>query len=98
VKKDAPVKKELKDEPEETPALEEDERPWWVKELAMADAACHPDNPAYEPGLHMLQTSSLNDPKSMDETSALVWSAEQSDALIDLTKDDNVLQQVKKKE
>jgi hypothetical protein len=34
----------------------------------------------------------------MDETSALVWSAEQSDALIDLTKDDNVLQQVKKKE
>jgi hypothetical protein len=40
VKKEAPVKKEVKDEPEEMPAPEKDERPWWVKELAMTDMAC----------------------------------------------------------
>jgi hypothetical protein len=34
VKKEAPVKDEL----EEKPALEEDERLWWVKEIALADA------------------------------------------------------------
>jgi hypothetical protein len=32
VKKEAPIKKEVKDEPGEMPASEEDERPWWVKE------------------------------------------------------------------
>jgi hypothetical protein len=53
LKKEVPVKTEVKNEP--TP--EEDERPWWVKELMMADAARHPDNPADEPGLHLLQAS-----------------------------------------
>jgi hypothetical protein len=33
--KESPVKTEVKDEP----ALEEDKRPWWVKELIMADEA-----------------------------------------------------------
>jgi hypothetical protein len=48
VKKEAPVKDEL----EKDAALEEDERPWWVKEIVLADAARHPDDPADEPGLH----------------------------------------------
>jgi hypothetical protein len=51
VKKEAPVKDEL----EEESAPEEDERPWWVKEIALADTAHHPDDPADEPGLHLLQ-------------------------------------------
>jgi hypothetical protein len=51
VKKEAPVKDEL----EEEPAQEEDERPWWVKEIALADTAHHPDDPADEPGFHLLQ-------------------------------------------
>jgi hypothetical protein len=36
------------------PAPEEDERPWWVKELAMAATARCPDDPEDEPGLHVL--------------------------------------------
>jgi hypothetical protein len=89
MKKEAPVKKEVKDEPEEMPAPEKDERPWWVKELAMADAAHHPGDPADEPGLHMLQVRSLNEPQPMDKTLALVWSVEESGVLVDLTKDEN---------
>jgi hypothetical protein len=38
VKKEAPVKDEL----EEKPAPEEDERLWWVKEIALVDATRHP--------------------------------------------------------
>jgi hypothetical protein len=55
VKKERPVKKEVKGEL----APEEDERPWWVKELMMADAAHHPDDPANKPGLHLLQARSI---------------------------------------
>jgi hypothetical protein len=57
VKKKAPahVKKEVKDKL----APEEDERPWWVKEMMMADAAHHPNDPANEPGLHLLQAQSI---------------------------------------
>jgi hypothetical protein len=56
----------------EMPMPEEDERPWWVKELAMAGAARHPDDPADESGLHVLQARSLNELQPMDETSGLV--------------------------
>jgi hypothetical protein len=55
VKKEPPVKK-VKDEP----ASEEDELPLWVKELKMADATRHLDDPADEPGLHLLQARSFN--------------------------------------
>jgi hypothetical protein len=48
------VKKEVKDEQEEMPAPEEDERPWWVKEMALAVAARHPDDLADETDLHLL--------------------------------------------
>jgi hypothetical protein len=37
---------QVKDEPREEPTQEEDERPWWVKELVLQNAARHPDNPA----------------------------------------------------
>jgi hypothetical protein len=39
MKKEASFKKEVK---EEMLAPEEDERPWWVKELVMAGVAHHP--------------------------------------------------------
>jgi hypothetical protein len=90
--KESPIKKEVK---EEMLAPEEDERPWWVKELVMADAAHHPDDPADEPSLHVLQARSLNEPQPMDKTSALVWSAEESGVLVDLTKDDDGMPLVK---
>jgi hypothetical protein len=65
VKKEAEVKEEM-------PAPEEDERPWWVKELVMAAAARPPDDPADKLGLHVLQARSRNKPESMNETLALV--------------------------
>jgi hypothetical protein len=74
---------------EEMLAPEEDERPWWVKDLAMLAAARHPDDPEDEPGLHVLQARLLKEPQPMDETLALVWSAEESGVLVDLTKDDD---------
>jgi hypothetical protein len=85
------MKKEVKDEPEEMPAAE-DEWPWWVKELALADATRHLDDPADEPGLHVLQARSFNEAQP---TTALVWSAEQSGVLVDITKDDDAMPQVK---
>jgi hypothetical protein len=66
VNKEAKVKEEMS-------ALEEDKRPWWVKELAMAATARHPDDPADEPGLYVLQARLLNEPQPMDETSASFW-------------------------
>jgi hypothetical protein len=33
----------VKEEEMEMPAPEEDERPWWVKELDLQNAAHHPD-------------------------------------------------------
>jgi hypothetical protein len=72
MKKEASVKKEVKDEPKEMPSADEDDRPWWVKELALANAARHPDYPANEPGLHALQARSFNEAQPLDETTALV--------------------------
>jgi hypothetical protein len=90
VKKEAEVKEEMQ-------APKEDERPWWVKELVMAATTRHPDDPEDEPGLHMLQARSLNEPQPMDETSTSFWSAaEQSGFLVDLTKDVYGAGQVKK--
>jgi hypothetical protein len=96
VKKEAPMKKEVKDEPEEMSAPEENERSWWVKEMMMADPMCHPDDPADEPGLHLLQARSFNEAGPMDERTALLWSAEESGVLVDLTKDDDARPSVKK--
>jgi hypothetical protein len=36
------------------PTPEKDERPWWVKELMMVDAARHPSDPADKPDLDLL--------------------------------------------
>jgi hypothetical protein len=43
------------------PALEEDEKPWWMKELALQNAAHHPSDPIDVPGLHLLQARSYSD-------------------------------------
>jgi hypothetical protein len=80
------VKKEVKDEPKEIPAPKKDERPWWVKEMALADTARYPDDPADKPSLYVLQAKSFNEPQPMDETSALLWPTEESGVLINLTK------------
>jgi hypothetical protein len=88
VKIEVPVKTEVNDEL----APEKDERPWWVKEMMMANTACHPD----EPGLHLLQARFFNEAQPMDEATTLLWSTEESGVLVDLTKDDDTLPSVKK--
>jgi hypothetical protein len=55
-----------------------------------------PDNPADEPGLHLLQARSFSEAQPMDETTALLWSAKESDNLIDFTKNDDSMLEVKK--
>jgi hypothetical protein len=45
VKKETSVKEEVKDEPEVIPTPEEDESPWWFKEMVPRDATRHPDDP-----------------------------------------------------
>jgi hypothetical protein len=60
VKKEAEVKEEMS-------APKEDELPWLVQELTMANAARHPNKPADETGLHMLQARLLNEPQPMDD-------------------------------
>jgi hypothetical protein len=47
----------VKEEEMEMPAPEEDERPWWVKERDLQNAARHPDDPEDAPGLHVLARS-----------------------------------------
>jgi glutamine amidotransferase PdxT len=89
VKKEAEVKEEML-------APEEDERPCWVKELTITATACHPHDTEDEPGLHMMQARLLKEPQPMDEISALVWSAEESGVLMNLTNDDDGAPQVKK--
>jgi hypothetical protein len=71
-----------------------------VKELKMANAARarHPDDPADEPGLHLLQARSFNEAQPLDEATAVVWSAEDSGVVVELTKDDNDLPPVKQEE
>jgi hypothetical protein len=82
MKKEAPVKKEVKDEPEEMPAPEEDERPWWVKERELLNAARHPDDLEDTPGLHVLQA------RSYSEARATAWLVHDSGNVFDLIKDD----------
>jgi hypothetical protein len=54
------MKKEprLKGEEMELLAPEEDERPWWVKEHDLQNAARHPNDPEDAPGFHVLQARS----------------------------------------
>jgi hypothetical protein len=98
MKKEPSVKKEalVKDEPvKEEPAPEKDERPWCVKEIALANAARHPDDLVDEPGLHLLQARSFSEAQPMDETSALLWSTKESGVLVNLTKDNDGMPKVK---
>jgi hypothetical protein len=50
----------------------------------------HPDDPADEPGLHLLQAKSFNEAQPLDEEMAIMWSAEDSAVVVDLTKDDDL--------
>jgi hypothetical protein len=90
VKKEAPVRMKKEAPVKDEPAAEEDERPWWVKELMMADAARHPDDPADEPVLHVLQARSYNEPQPLDEATTVMWSALDSGIVVDLTKDNDL--------
>jgi hypothetical protein len=47
-----------------------------VKELKMAVAARHPDDPADEPGLHLQQARSFNEAQPLDEATAVMWFAQ----------------------
>jgi hypothetical protein len=67
MKKEALVKKEVKDVPEEMLAVEDDVRPWWVKELTLVDAVRHPDNRVDEPGLHVLPVEMLLSIRTLGE-------------------------------
>jgi hypothetical protein len=69
-----------------------------VKELTLEDATRHPDDPADESGLHVLQARSFKEAQPLDERTTLVWSAEESGVLVDLTKDYDAMPQVKKEE
>jgi hypothetical protein len=62
----------------------------------LADATRHLDDPTDESILQLLQARSSNEAQPMDETMTLVWSAEESGVLVDLTKDDAAMPQVKK--
>jgi hypothetical protein len=66
-----------------------------VKEIALANTTHHPDDPADEPGLHLLHAMSFSKAQPLDETVTLLWSAEESDNLIDLMKDDDGMPEVK---
>jgi hypothetical protein len=92
------VKKEpqVKEDPQEKPALEEDEKPWWMKELALENAARHPEDPTDVSGLHLLQARLYSEAQPMDEAMAILWSAQESGNLIDLSSDDDVMSKVKK--
>jgi hypothetical protein len=68
-----------------------------VKELVLQNATRHPDNPADVPGLHLLlQARSFSETQPLDATTAVLWSAEESGNLVDLTKDDGGMSEVKK--
>jgi hypothetical protein len=84
------MKKEprVKEEEMEMSALEEDERPWWVKERDLQNAACHPDVPEDAPGFHVLQARSYTEAQPMPDARAVAWSAQDSGYVVDLTKDD----------
>jgi hypothetical protein len=64
----------------------------------MADAARHPDDLADEPGLHLLHARSFNEARLLDEVTTVMWSAEDSGVIVDLTKDDDALPPVKQEE
>jgi hypothetical protein len=47
--------------------------------------------------LHLLQARSYSEARPMEETTAALWSAEESGNLVDLTKDDDGMPEVKRK-
>jgi hypothetical protein len=51
----------VKKETQKEPAPEEDEKPWWMKELALQNAVRHPNDPTYVSGHHFLQARSYSD-------------------------------------
>jgi hypothetical protein len=40
----------------------------------MVDAARHPDDPANEPDLHLLQATSFNEAQPLDKATTVMWS------------------------
>jgi hypothetical protein len=64
----------------------------------MADTARHPDDPNDKPGLHLLQARSFNEAQPLDETTAVMWSAGDSNIIVNLTKDGDALPPVKQEE
>jgi hypothetical protein len=84
VKKESSLKDEphMKDERIEETAPEEDERPWWVKERELQNAACHPNGPVDTPGLHLLQARSYSEAQTMPEARAATWSAQDSGNIV----------------
>jgi hypothetical protein len=64
----------------------------------MADATRHPDDPADESGLHVLQARSYNEAHPLDEATMVLWSAKDSGVIVDLTKDNDILPPVKQEE
>jgi hypothetical protein len=64
--------------------------------MALAETARHPDDPADDPGLHLLHARSFNEAQPRDEMTTLLWSAEESGIIVDLTKDDDAMPLVKK--
>jgi hypothetical protein len=50
----------------ESPAPEEDERSWFVNELALQKTTRHPDDPVDMPGLHLLRARSYSEAQPMD--------------------------------
>jgi hypothetical protein len=78
-------------------ASQEDAKPWWMKELALQAATTHhPEDPTDEPGLHLLQARLYSLAEPMDETRAVLWSAQESGNFVDLANDDDGMLQVKK--
>jgi hypothetical protein len=76
----------VKEEEMEMPAPEEDERPWWVKERDLQNAARHPNDPEDAPGLHVLARS-YTQAQPMADARAAAWLVQDSGNVVDLTKD-----------
>jgi hypothetical protein len=95
--KELEVKKEpeVKDEPKEDQHRRRKRGRGGSRSWRYRNAACHPDDHANVPGLHLLQARLFSEIQPMEETTAVLWSAEQSGNLIDLTKDDGDMPEVK---
>jgi hypothetical protein len=79
----------VKEEEMEMLAPEEDERPWWVKERNLQNAARHPDDPEDAPGVHVLARSYAQ-AQPIADARAAAWLVQDSSNVVDLTKDNVV--------